>query len=151
MPTRPMPTQSPIPRLARTLFAIATLLITPRVAPLPAQGAVRWQEIGRTVTGNAVFVDPRTIVREGDRVSATVRSTYGTPSMTPKGLITASRASATFDCTRKSVLVRETTIYLDEKKGTIYERRVPQNPGYGPVFRSNFSGVALEYLCAPRR
>ena len=126
------------------------LLAVLAAAPLLAQSAPRWQEIGRTVTGNAVYVDARSIVREGDKVSATVRSTYATPSMTPKGLITASRATATFDCTRKAILVRETTIYLDEKKGTIYERRVPQNPGYGPVFRSNFSGVALEYLCSPR-
>jgi len=148
-----MPIPSSIPssihRLAHAALALA-VVTTAAAVSLPAQGASRWQEIGRTVTGNAVFVDPRTIVRDGDRVSATVRSTYGTPSMTPKGLITASRADATFDCTRKSVLVRETTIYLDEKKGTIYERRVPQNPGYGPVFRSNFSGVALEYLCAQR-
>lgn len=148
-----MPISSSIPssihRLAHAALALAVVTTVAAVS-LPAQGASRWQEIGRTVTGNAVFVDPRTIVRDGDRVSATVRSTYGTPSMTPKGLITASRADATFDCTRKSVLVRETTIYLDEKKGTIYERRVPQNPGYGPVFRSNFSGVALEYLCAQR-
>jgi len=119
-------------------------------APLLAQSAPRWEEIGRTVTGNAVYVDARSIVREGDRVTATVRSTYATPSMTPKGLITASRATATFDCTRKMIQVRETTIYLDEKKGTIYERRVPQDPGYGPVFRSNFSGVALAHLCAAR-
>ena len=148
-----MPISSSIPssihRLAHAALALAVVTTVVTVA-LPAQGTSRWQEIGRTVTGNAVFVDPRTIVRDGDRVSATVRSTYGTPSMTPKGLITAARADATFDCTRKSVLVRETTIYLDEKKGTIYERRVPQNPGYGPVFRSNFSGVALEYLCAQR-
>jgi len=145
----PSSTPSSIRRCARAALAL-TAVTSFAAVPLPAQGAPRWQEIGRTVTGNAVFVDPRTIVRDGDRVSATVRSTYGTPSMTPKGLITASRADATFDCTRKAVLVRETTIYLDEKKGTIYERRVPQNPGYGPVFRSNFSGVALEYLCAPR-
>ncbi|MFZ9898360.1 MAG: surface-adhesin E family protein [Gemmatimonadaceae bacterium] len=138
-----------IRRLAHAALAL-TAMTTVAAVPVPAQGASRWQEIGRTVTGNAVFVDPRTIVRDGDRVSATVRSTYGTPSMTPKGLITASRADATFDCTRKAVLVRQTTIYLDEKKGTIYERRMPQNPGYGPVFRSNFSGVALEYLCAQR-
>jgi len=148
-----MPIPSSIPssihRLAHAALALA-FVTTVAAVSLPAQGTSRWQEIGRTVTGNAVFVDPRTIVRDGDRVSATVRSTYGTPSMTPKGLITASRADATFDCTRKAVLVRETTIYLDEKKGTIYERRVPQNPGYGPVFRSNFSGVALEYLCAQR-
>lgn len=144
---------SSLPSLIRRLAPAAlalTAMTTVAAVPVPAQGASRWQEIGRTVTGNAVFVDPRTIVRDGDRVSATVRSTYGTPSMTPKGLITASRADATFDCTRKAVLVRQTTIYLDEKKGTIYERRVPQNPGYGPVFRSNFSGVALEYLCAQR-
>lgn len=146
----PSSTSSSIRRLARATLAL-TAVTTFISVPIPAQGAPRWQEIGKTITGNAVFVDPRTIVREGDRVSATVRSTYGTPSMTPKGLITASRVRVTFDCVRKAVLVRETTIYLDEKKGTIYERRVPQNPGFGPVFRSNFSGVALDHLCAPPR
>ena len=129
----------------RRLVVCCSLVIA---VPLIAQGNGRWREIGKTVAGNTVFIDPASVRRSDGIVTATVRSTYAAPSQTPKGPITASRAVAMFNCTAKTVAVKETIIYHDERRGTIYEKRTPANPGFGPAFRSNFSGIALEYLCA---
>jgi hypothetical protein len=133
--------------LRTTTRSLAILLA---IAVLPAAArAQRWKEIGTTNDGNKVYVDPASIVKTDSIVSATVRVVYSTPKDTPKGTINGSRAKAMFNCVRKTVAVRETIIWHDERKGTIYEKRVPRQPGYGPVFNSNFSGVALRYLCAP--
>jgi hypothetical protein len=118
------------------------------VVPLVAAQGSRWRQIGTTTTGNPVFVDPRSISTKDGIVTATVRVTFVTPTPTPQGPITASRATAMFKCATKQVAVKENIIYHDEAKGTIYRRSVPQQPGFGPVFRSNFSGVALDHLCA---
>jgi hypothetical protein len=114
-----------------------------------AARAQRWTEIGTTNDGNKVYVNRATIVRADSIVTATVRVVYTTPKATPKGPINGSRAIAMFNCLRRTVAVKETIIWHDEAKGTIYEKRTPRIPGFGPVFNSNFSGVALRYLCAP--
>ncbi len=131
-------------RLA-TLGLLASLVA---LSPLVAQ-AQRWRPIGTTVTGNQVFIDPSSISRKDSIITATVRVVFKEATPTPKGPITGSRAVAMFNCARKQVAVKENIIWHDEKKGTIYEKRTPKQPGFGPVFTSNFSGVALTYLCAP--
>ncbi len=131
--------------LARTLAVVLALL-----AMVPARAAAqRWTEIGTTSDGNKVYVNRATIVRKDSIVTATVRVVYTTPKDTPKGPITGSRAIAMFNCPRKTVAVKENIIWHDEAKGTIYLKRAPAIPGFGPVFNSNFSGVALRYLCEP--
>jgi hypothetical protein len=126
-------------------IAVAALAI----GTASAQGG-RWRQIGMTSTGNPVFLDPRSVSRDSAGIiTATLRSTYTKPVSTPRGPITATRATAMFDCAAKKVAVKETIIYHDEAKGTVYERRAPRTPGFGPVFTSNFSGVALQHLCAP--
>lgn len=131
-------------RFARPLLLLALLVLVPAVAE-----AQRWKEIGKTSTGNPVFVDPASISKKDSIITATLRVVYLKPTETPKGPITGSRATAMFNCARKTVAVKETIIWHDEKKGTIYEKRNPKIPGFGPVFTSNFSGVALTYLCTP--
>lgn len=138
---RPMSQQ--VLRVALTL-ALASISIA---GALSAQPSKRWQEIGETSTGNKVYVDPRSISTQDSIITATVRVVYAKPSDTPKGPITGSRAVAMFNCASKKVAVKETIIWHDEAKGTMYEKRTPKIPGYGPVFTSNFSGVALKYLC----
>ena len=125
------------------LLALVVLL-----TPLAVQ-AQRWKSIGTTVTGSEVFVDPSSISKKDSIITATVRVVFKEPTPTPKGPITGSRAVAMFNCARKTVAVKENIIWHDERKGTIYEKRTPRQPGFGPVFSSNFSGVALTYLCAP--
>lgn len=130
------------------IFVATLLLLT--TAPLAAQSASRWREIGKTSTGNSVFVDPRSIERDSVGViTATVRVVFAEPVSTPQGPITGSRAIAMFDCTKKLVAVRENIIWHDERAGTVYRRSAPVQPGFGPALTSTFAYVALEYLCAP--
>jgi hypothetical protein len=126
------------------LIAITLLSATPILAQSTAG---RWQQIGTTATGNPVYLDPKTVKTANGIVTAMIRTTYAKPVATPKGPITASRAIAMFDCAKKQVAVKESIIYHDEQTGSIYEKRAPTQPGFGPAFTSNFSGVALTHLC----
>lgn len=128
--------------------SLALAIVSIALVPWSAQ-AQRWKPIGQTVTGSSVFIDPSSISKKDSIITATVRVVFKEPTPTPKGPITGSRAIAMFNCARKTVAVKENIIWHDERKGTIYEKRTPRQPGFGPVFTSNFSGVALAYLCAP--
>jgi len=108
----------------------------------------RWQEVGKTRSGNPVFVDARTVKRGSDGiVSATIRVTYVTPVKTPKGNLTASRAQAMFNCGNRTFATRENATYIDEAKNVVFQRTVNQQPGFGPVIAGNFADVALQHLC----
>lgn len=112
--------------------------------------AQRWREIGKTSTGNSVFVDPASVSRDTSAIiTATVRVVYTTPVDTPQGPITGSRSVAMFDCAGKKVAVKENIIWHDERRGTAYRRSAPARPGFGPALTSTFAHVAMEYLCAP--
>ena len=126
----------------------AVMLLVLVLSSLAAQSASdRWRQIGTTVTGNPVYLDPKSVTTTNGIVTATIRTTYTKAVATPKGPITASRAIAMFDCAKKQVAVKESIIWHDERKGIIYEKRAPTQPGFGPAFTSNFSGVALAHLC----
>ena len=57
--------------------------------PLAAQqSASRWKEIGKTSTGNTVYVDPRSVSKKDSIITATVRVVFAKPSETPQGPIT---------------------------------------------------------------
>jgi len=128
-----------------------TLLLVLVATTAAAQGS-RWRQIGTTTSGNPVFLDPRSVRTDSAGIiTATLRSTYVKPAETPKGPITATKSTAMFDCVKRRVAVKETIIYHDEAAGTIYEHRKPNIPGFGPVFTTNFSGVALDYLCAQQK
>jgi hypothetical protein len=138
-------------RAFTTSVAHAVILVVFVATSAVAQGS-RWRQIGTTSTGNPVFLDPRSVSTDtAGIITATLRSTYVKPVTTPKGPITATKATAMFDCTKRRVAVKETIIYHDEAAGRIYERRAPKIPGFGPVFTSNFSGVALDHLCAQQK
>lgn len=127
------------------------LLLVFALSSLDAQSTSgRWQQIGTTATGNTVYLDPKSVKTANGIITASIRTTYAKPVATPKGPITASRAIAMFDCAKKQVAVKESIIWHDERKGTIYEKRTPTQPGFGPAFTSNFSGVALAHLCQAR-
>ncbi len=128
-------------------FTIVSVLIL-AVAPLTAQ-AQRWQDIGKTSTGNTVYVDPRSVSKAADGIiTATVRVVYTTAVDTPQGPITGSRSIAMFDCAAKKVAVKENIIWHDEARGTMYRKSNPAQPGFGPALTSTFAYVALEHLCA---
>ena len=127
------------------------MLVMLALSSLGAQSTSgRWQQIGTTATGNPVYLDPTSVTTANGIITATIRTTYTKPVATPKGPITASRAIAMFDCAKKQVAVKQSIIWHDERQGTIYEKRAPTQPGFGPAFTSNFSGVALAHLCQAR-
>jgi hypothetical protein len=125
------------------LIALATLLAVPVAAAQP-----RWQEVGKTRTGNPVFVDTRTVRTGSDGIiNATVRVAYSTPVKTPKGNLTASRALAMFDCRNMTFATKENSTYIDEKTNTVFQRTVNKQPGFGPAIAGNFADVALQHFC----
>ncbi len=130
------------------LIAVSALVLL--CAPVTAQ-AQRWQEIGKTSTGNSVYLNPRSVSKAPDGIiTATVRVVYATPVATPQGPITGSRSIAMFDCTAKKVAVKENIIWHDEARGTMYRKSNPAQPGFGPALTSTFAHVAMEHLCAAR-
>lgn len=132
----------------RTTPVLFALLLA--AAPVAAQ-TPRWEEIGKTSTGNPVYVDPRSISKDAAGIiTATVRTVYAEPVDTPQGPITGSRSVAMFNCAAKTVAVKENIIWHDERRGTMYRQSRPAQPGFGPALTSTFAHVAMEYLCTPR-
>jgi len=123
----------------------ATLLLW-AAAILPQS---KWQEIGKTSTGNSVFLEGKSVRKAPDGIiTATLRVAYAPPVDTPKGKVTSMRAVAMFDCGRQLVATKQSVMYLNEAKGLEYRRRTIAKPGFGPAFSSTFADVALKHLCA---
>lgn len=128
---------------ALSLLAVASLA--------EAQGNSRWQEIGKTSSGNAVYVDSRSVKDSLGMKVAVVRTVYGEAVSTPQGPITGSRARAMFDCANQRVAVLESIIFHDERTNRIYRQSAPRQPGFGPALQSTFAHVAMQHLCAAPR
>ena len=107
----------------------------------------KWTDIGTTAAGNHVFVDPKSVKRTGDLVSATVRVVFTTPVQTPKGAWVSSRTKATFDCTAKKLAVKENAYYGAAKETKVVEKNVNAQPGYGVALGGTMAAVAMQYLC----
>jgi hypothetical protein len=109
----------------------------------------KWQEIGKTSTGNSVYLDAKSVRKAPDGiVTARVRVTYTPPLETPRGKVTSSRAVAMFDCAKRLVATKESVLFLNEAKGVEYSHRTIARPGFGPALTSTFADVALKHLCA---
>ena len=138
--------------IASVLDAAPTrLIMTPTLAFLSmlllslSQG--RWQEIGKTRTGNPVYIDPKSVKKADGIVSATIRVTFATPVTVPTGKLSASRAMAMFDCAKRTVAAKENTLYFDERTNAVYERKVNAKPGFGPAIAGTFADVAIKHFC----
>lgn len=126
------------------LHTLTLLLMAAAVLPQP-----KWQEIGKTSTGNSVFLDGNSVRKAPDGIiTASIRVTYTPPVDTPKGKVTSSRVLAMFDCARQLVATKQSVMYLNEPKRIEYRRRTITKPGFGPAFSSTFADVALQHLCA---
>ena len=110
----------------------------------------KWTDIGTTSAGNHVFVDPKSVKRTGNLVSATVRVVFTTPVQTPKGAWMSSRTKATFDCAAKKLAAKENVYYGDAKETKVVERKVNTIPGYGPALGGSMGALALDYVCKSR-
>src|SRR3954466_16002720 len=100
---------------------LLALLLAPSV--LHAQKR-KWTDIGTTAAGNHVFVDPKSVKRTGNLVSATVRVVFNTPVKTAQGTWMSSRTAATFDCAAKKIAAKENTYYGDAKETKVVEKKV---------------------------
>ena len=134
-------------RAANRLIALVplALLAAPGVAPLAAQP--RWQEIGRTVVGNPVFLDRRTTTTRGGITTATLRVAFVKPVRTPRGELTSSRTIIMVDCAKQLLAVKENWYYHDEKANRVYEHKVVGKPGFAKAFEGSMQGVAVGHLC----
>ncbi len=109
----------------------------------------KWQEIGKTSTGNSVFLDAKSVRKAPDGiVTASLRVTYTPPLDSPRGKITSSRAVAMFDCAKGLVATKQSVMYVDERRGIEARRTTIAKPGFGPALASSYADVALKHLCA---
>ena len=112
-----------------------------------AQAQARWKDIGKTSSGNSVYVDPRSIKTVNGIITARVRVKFDPPVQTPQGAWTTSQHLAMFDCAKSTIAVKESVYYANEKTNKVVERKVNAQPGYGPAIQGSLSQVALDYLC----
>ncbi len=140
---------TPPPSPRRTIGRLACSCALVGMLPLAIAGAQpRWQEIGKTRTGNPVYVDQRSVKKGADGITnATIRVVYTTPVKTPKGNLTASRAVAMFDCSKMTFATKENATFIDERSNNVFQRTVNKQPGFGPAISGNFADVALQHLC----
>jgi hypothetical protein len=115
--------------------------------PFFAQAQGRWKGIGKTSSGNSVYVDPRSIKTVNGIITARVRVKFDPPVQTPQGQWTTSQHLAMFDCAKSSIAVKESVYYTNEKTNKVAGRKVNAQPGYGPALKGSLSQVALDYLC----
>jgi hypothetical protein len=127
-------------------LGFALLCLIPALAG--AQSSAKWKEIGKTSSGNSVFVDPRSVKKSNGLVSANVRIVFTTPVKSAKGTWASSRTSATFNCAKKSLAAKENVFYSDAAGTKVTERTVNKLPGFGPALGGSLGDVALRYLCA---
>lgn len=124
---------------------LAAILV---ITPLSASAQARWKEIGKTASGNRVYVDPRSVhTLKKDLVDATVRVVFTTPVQSPQGPLYATRTKATFNCTTRRLAVKENTFYGNARETKVVERKVNKIPGFGWVPEGSLGAVALDYLC----
>jgi hypothetical protein len=128
----------------RTLI-VPPLLLAALSLSAHAQG--RWTDIGKTSSGNSVYVDPRSIKTVNGIITARVRVKFDPPVQTPRGAWATSQHLAMFDCAKSTIAVKESVYYANEKTNKVVERKVNAQPGYGPALKGSLSQVALDFLC----
>jgi hypothetical protein len=129
-------------------FIIALVLLLPGER---ADAQSRWKEIGKTSSGNSVYVDPRTVKTVNGIVNARLRVRFTPPVSTPQGAWVSSQHLAMFDCAKSTVAAKETIYFADEAGKKVIERKTIAKPGFGPAIGGSMTKVALDYLCAPKK
>ena len=128
----------------RNLFTACLLIAT--ASPLMAQG--RWKEIGKTSSGNSVYIDPRSVKTVNGIINARVRVKFDPPVQTPQGAWATSQTLGMFDCARQTIAAKQTIYYADERANKIVERKVNAKPGFGPALGGSMAKLALDYVCS---
>jgi hypothetical protein len=132
-------------RLIPLILACATALLSPG-EQARAQG--RWKDIGKTSTGNSVYVDPASIKKDNGIITARIRVKFATPVALPNGQQWAvSHHIAMFDCAKSTVAAKETIYYSDAAATKVVQRSTIAKPGFGSAIGGSMTKVALDYLC----
>jgi hypothetical protein len=126
------------------------ILLAFLLAPSVAHLQKKWTDIGTTAAGNHVFIDPKSVKRSGNLVSATVRVVFTEPVKTAKGAWMSSRTTATFDCAAKKLAAKDNTYYGDAKETKVVEKKVNARPGYGVALGGTMGALAMQYLCSTK-
>jgi hypothetical protein len=127
---------------------LPAMLLSAALTPAPAQQSSRWKEIGKTSSGNPVFVDPKSVSKAKDGIiTARIRVKFMKPVEARGGNWVQSRHIAMFNCAKKSVAAKETIYYADEAATKVVQRSAPKIPGYGPAIGGSMTAVALDYFC----
>ena len=131
----------------RTLLCAGCLI----AALAPTMQAQKWKDIGTTSSGNVVSIDPKSVKRAGALVSATVRVVFNPPVKAARGTWASSRITADFDCEKRYLASKGSTYYSDAKGTKVVERSVNKQPGFGPGLGGSLGGIAVDYLCGPKK
>ena len=131
------------------LLPLPLLAGAPALAQSKGQSSAppRWLEIGKTVVGNPVYLDRRTMTTKGGITTATLRVAFVKPVRTPRGELTSSRTIIMVDCAKRELAVKENWYYHDEKTNRVYEHKVVGQPGFAKAFEGSMQGVAVAHLC----
>ena len=113
--------------------------------------AQKWKDIGTTSNGNVVSIDPRSVKHHGAIVSAVVRVVFTPPVKAARGTWASSRIEADFDCAKRYLASKGSTYYSDARSTKVVERSVNRMPGFGPGLGGSLGGIAVDYLCGPKK
>ncbi len=108
------------------------------------------KEIGKTTTGDPVFVETKSVKKADGIITASVRAKFAKPTKAAFGDLYASRTIIMFDCAKQVVAVKENWYYLDAAGKKIGNHKVVGKPGYGTVFKGSVPDVAMKHLCAQK-
>jgi len=126
-------------------LTLASILIA--AAGASTASAQRLKEIGKTSTGDPVFLETKSVQRDKGIVTAAVRARFAKPTKAGMGDLYASRTIAMYDCAAKKVAVKENWYYLDAAGTKVGSHKVVGIPGYGVTFKGSVPDVAMLHLC----
>ena len=130
-----------------TALVLATALATLSLCE-PASAQTRWKEIGKTSTGNSVYVDPTSVKKDNGIITARIRVKFTPPVVLQNGKQWAvSHHVAMFDCAKSMVAGKESVYYSDAAATTVVQRSAIAKPGFGPALGGSMTKVALDYFC----
>ena len=123
----------------------APILLAALAVPAAAQS--RWKEVGKTASGNSVYVDPRSVKTANGIITAKVRVKFTEPVKTDNGAWRSSQVTAMFDCAKSTVAAKESAYYSDDAGTKVVEHSVNPKPGFGPAIGGSMTKVMLDYVC----